>query len=204
MDRIIKYIREKYRPIALIVYGSYADGSNNAHSDFDALAITESGGEIHDTGFADGVQLDLFAYPSDHFAGDFDPDEILQIADGQILWDTDGLAEGLMAQVRQYIAAIPRKPVEELEASVSWCEKMLLRARRQDPEGLFRQHWLTVDSLEIFCGLKGRMYRGPKKALRWMEAEEPEAFALYSAALREPQALEEWVHKLRGELSKII
>lgn len=38
---IIEYLKEKYQPLALIVYGSFADGTNNAHSDFDALVICE-------------------------------------------------------------------------------------------------------------------------------------------------------------------
>lgn len=39
---IIKYIMETYSPEAIIVYGSYADGSANENSDFDALVITDS------------------------------------------------------------------------------------------------------------------------------------------------------------------
>ena len=39
MEAILKYIRERYHPTALILYGSYADGTNGPDSDFDALAI---------------------------------------------------------------------------------------------------------------------------------------------------------------------
>lgn len=35
---IIQYLTEKYQPDAIIVYGSYADGSFCDDSDFDALA----------------------------------------------------------------------------------------------------------------------------------------------------------------------
>lgn len=35
MDKIINYICQKYEPLSIIVYGSYADGSNNENSDFD-------------------------------------------------------------------------------------------------------------------------------------------------------------------------
>ena len=31
------------------------------------------------------------------------------------------------------------------------CKKMLLRTLRSDAEGLYRWHWVLIDSLEIFC-----------------------------------------------------
>ena len=42
MDKIVEYLKGKYESIAIIVYGSYADGTNNANSDFDALVIASS------------------------------------------------------------------------------------------------------------------------------------------------------------------
>lgn len=39
MEQVLKYIREKYNPLSIILYGSYADGTNNLNSDFDALVI---------------------------------------------------------------------------------------------------------------------------------------------------------------------
>lgn len=39
---IIEYIKSRYAPLSVIVYGSYADGSNNAGSDFDALVLTRT------------------------------------------------------------------------------------------------------------------------------------------------------------------
>ena len=40
---IVRYLKEKYQPETILVYGSFADGSNNRNSDFDALVITEQG-----------------------------------------------------------------------------------------------------------------------------------------------------------------
>ncbi|MDU5083361.1 nucleotidyltransferase domain-containing protein [Tissierella carlieri] len=36
-DKIITYLNDKYKPHTIMVYGSFADGSNNTHSDYDAL-----------------------------------------------------------------------------------------------------------------------------------------------------------------------
>ena len=39
MQEIIEYINKKYAPISVIVYGSYANGTNNKSSDFESLLL---------------------------------------------------------------------------------------------------------------------------------------------------------------------
>ena len=60
MEQVLKYIREKYNPLSIILYGSYADGTNNLNSDFDALVIVADHEQFHDTSIVDGVPLDVF------------------------------------------------------------------------------------------------------------------------------------------------
>lgn len=73
---IIEYLKEKYHPLALIIYGSFADGTNNARSDFDALVICE-GEQGHDsTSFGD-TPLDVWLYPPQTFMEDYDPERNL-------------------------------------------------------------------------------------------------------------------------------
>lgn len=198
MEKIIQYIVDTYDPEGIIVYGSYADGSNNANSDFDALALTRKAGAGHDGSVVEGVTLDVFLYPPEHFAGDFDPQEAVQCFDGKILLDKTGLAARLQERVRAYLSAYQPKSPEEIAQDLAWCRKMAKRCVRGDAEGFYRWHWLLRDSLEIYCDRKGSYYFGPKKALRAMEREDPESFALYSAALREldPAALNAWVERL--------
>ena len=199
MDAIIGYIKQKYRPLALIVYGSFADGSNNAHSDFDALAILPDGEAGHDGARVDGTELDLFYYPARAFAGEYDPAEYAQVWDGRILWDADGSAARLQAAVRAWIEAQPRPDAAENRKNAAWCAKMLRRAERGDAEGIYRLHWLLTDSLQIFCDLKGWRWFGPKKALRRLAAEDAPALALYERALREAsgESVRAWVERLR-------
>lgn len=64
MEGILKYIQEKYDPLSIILYGSYADGTNNLNSDFDALVITSGQEQLHDTSLVGGIPLDVFVYPS--------------------------------------------------------------------------------------------------------------------------------------------
>lgn len=95
MDNILMYIREQYHPDAIIVYGSYSSRTNNENSDFDALVICKQGENRHDTSFVDGVQLDVFVYNRVYLAQLDSMDEIVQIWDGDIVEDTDGIAARL-------------------------------------------------------------------------------------------------------------
>lgn len=199
MDEIIAYLMEKYAPTGMIVYGSYANGTNNLNSDFDALLITRSGDIQHDTGTVLGTRLDVFLYPESCFAQAYDMDDFVQIWDGRIIRDETGLAQRLKDEVAAHIQQQPRKTDAENADSLAWCEKMLERTRRDDMEGLYRLHWLLVDSLEIYFDLKGLYYWGPKKALRQMKEEDPYSAELYGRALREPNDanLSAWLRRLK-------
>jgi len=199
MQKIIEYLKEKYQPLAMIVYGSYADGTSGADSDFDCLIVSRSAPVRHDMQTVSGVPLDVFVYTPDELSEEIDPFELIQIDGGVIVMDTDGLAEGLMQEVRQYIEHPPAKSRDDLLTAVAWCEKMLRRAHRGDAEGYFRWHWLLCDSLELYCDLTGRRYLGPKKSLRDMEKLDPESFALYSEALKKftRKSLSQWISQLR-------
>ena len=83
MERMIEYIQKKYDPHTMILYGSYADGTNDLNSDFDALVIASNHEYFHDTSFVDGVQLDVFVYPSAYFEGDYSCADFVQIFDGR-------------------------------------------------------------------------------------------------------------------------
>lgn len=78
MEAILKYIRERYHPTALILYGSYADGTNGPDSDFDALAI--AGEAAHDVSTVAGVRLDLYIYPAAAVSGAIDCEDFVQLS----------------------------------------------------------------------------------------------------------------------------
>ena len=204
MNRIIEYLKKEYAPLSIIVYGSYADGSQNANSDYDALVISESHGQFHDVSFVDGIQLDVFVYPRQYLNGEIDCEDFIQIFDGKIVMDTDECGASLKRRVLKYLDTLPGKTPEELKNSVAWCQKMALRTERKDAEGVFRWHWVLTESLEMFCDLVGYPYRGPKKSLRWMKAEYPKEFDCYVNAMSclDVSALKNWVGCLEEHLSK--
>ena len=198
-DKIIAYLKEVYQPDAIIVYGSYADGSANKNSDFDALVIAGKG-RTHDSSVIDGIVLDVFIYPPETFQSEIDPEAFVQVWDGKIILDADGVAARLQKRVLDYIAHRPKKTDEEIRQEIRWCEKMLSRTMREDAEGYYRWHWVLFDSLEIYFDAKGLRYFGPKKALRFLEQKDPEAFRIYEKALREfrRECLSEWISHLKS------
>ncbi len=133
-DKIIDYLKKTYQPESIIVYGSFADGSANLNSDFDALIIAGKE-KLHDSSFVDGVVLDVFIYPPDQFLSEYDPAEFAQVWDGKIILDKNGMGGWLKKNVLDYIEHIPLKTAKDVSQEIKWCEKMLLRTMRGDVEG---------------------------------------------------------------------
>lgn len=201
MESILNYLYGTYAPDVLILYGSYADGTNNEGSDFDALVLTDHAAH-HDVSIVDGVQLDVWVYPVDYFSADDTLEEIVQISDGVVVHDPQGMGAALRERVKAYMAGKSEKSAEENAESLAWCRKMLARTARADAEGLYRWHWLLADSLEIACELLHQPYRGPKKSLRWLEQAQPDLYAVYTRVLAEftQEALAAWIACLEGLL----
>ena len=195
MEQIIKYIQQKYRPLSVILYGSYANRTNDKNSDFDAVVISPDYEQTHDTSFVNGIQLDVFVYPLSYFEKGYDCECFVQIFDGKIIIDSDDIGKKLIDNIQYYLQNRPTKTDAEIQSNIDWCVKMLARAKRSDCEGMFRWHWVLVDSLEIFCDIMKQPYWGPKKTLRWMQEMYPLAFENYSKALRQLniESLEEWI-----------
>ena len=183
MEKIIKYIQDKYTPLSVILYGSYANGTNNLNSDFDALVIAANHEQHHDTSFVDGIQLDVFVYPASYFDGDYHCEDFIQISDGKVIADSNDTGKRLQAKVQEYLQNRPGKTNAEIQANIDWCIKMFERVKRNDTEGMFRWHWVLIDSLEIFCDIMHHPYWGPKKSLKWMAENHPVAYSYYDKAL---------------------
>lgn len=200
MEQIIKYIQREYKPISVILYGSYANGTNDIGSDFDALVISPDHEQVHNTSFVNGIQLDVFVYPLSYFEKGYDCERFVQIFDGKIIIDNNDIGKKLIAEIRSYLQNRPAKTDAEIQSNIDWCVKMLARAKRCDCEGVFRWHWVLVDSLEIFCDIKKHPYLGPKKALRWLEEAYPLAFDCYSKALLQfnIDSLDEWIMYIKN------
>ena len=203
-DKIIEALREKYHPLGIAVYGSFADGSNNRNSDFDALLLLPDGETGHDDSVLFGTELDVWLYGAAHFAAPYDAEAFLQLHDSVIVEDVTGRLSALRAEVNAHIESAPQKTEAENAQSLSWCRKMLQRTERGDAEGCYRLHWLLTDSLSIYYDLRGEYYFGPKKALRRMANTAPDDAAVYERALHEPspENLAAWIGVLEETFSR--
>lgn len=194
MKEIIDYLIEKYNPEGLILYGSYQDGTYGEYSDFDGLLICDKKNENHDDSRVNGVQLDVFIYTAQEVQS-LPAEDFVQVYGGCIILDQKGTAQKLLTRIREYIDHFPLKKEDEIKQDISWCKKMLLRAKRNDAEGFYRRHWLLTDSLMIYSDVKGEYYFGPKKTLAKMKQQDEAVFTKYVAALEnmDDEGLEEWV-----------
>ena len=199
MEKVIDYLINRYRPETLILYGSYADGSYNANSDLDAILLADIQETCHDTAIVEGIQLDVFVYPAD---SQLKPEDYPQLYHSKIVTDEQGRGKALQESVIAYIDQYPARSSEAIREDIVWCEKMLARSLRGDAEGYFRWHWMLCDSLEFYCNIRKRFYFGPKKTLLWMSETDPEAFEIYSQALKnmEYDRLSAWVGYLKSQL----
>lgn len=198
MEKIIQSLKEKYQPLSLIVYGSYADGTNGEGSDFDCLIVSRVQGISHDTSIVHGVQLDAFIYAPEELDA-LNPYDLVQIENGSVVMDTHGIAILLKEKVRAYLRNLPEKSHDEILSTMEWLEKMAKRTVRGDAEGYFRWHWLLCDSLELYCDLRGTRYLGPKKSLAFIERKDPQGHALYASALKnmDQKTLTDWMNYLK-------
>lgn len=199
MQSVIDYLIKEYDPETILLYGSYADGTNNAGSDMDVLVIADQDAASHDVSVVDGVQLDAFIYPADRIP---EPSELPQLYHCRVVLDRNGRGEQLRRDVISYIDSFPAKSVMENCSNISWCEKMVQRIQREDAEGFYRWHWVLCDSLEFYCDIRKRFYFGPKKTLLWMGENDPEAYECYLQALShlDAEKLAAWVRFLKRQI----
>ena len=114
LEQIIEYIKQNYNPISIIIYGSYADGTNNLNSDFDSLVISYDHEQFHDISFVNGIQLDVFVYPVSYFDGEFDCDDFVQIFDGKIIVDINERGKALQMKVISHMQNRPQNQKQKL------------------------------------------------------------------------------------------
>ncbi|MBR4710489.1 MAG: nucleotidyltransferase domain-containing protein [Clostridia bacterium] len=196
---ILDALIRRWQPAAVLVYGSFADGTWDDQSDFDALVLTRTPAPAHDTSLLCGRRLDVFFSSPEIFEGEWFPEDFVQLYHAVPAYDPEGRGQAVIGAVRRWADSRPPRSRADRLDSLAWLDKMLERAGRGDPEGDYRLLWLLTDSLEIWCDVTGRFCFGPKKSLALLREKDPAGWALYTAALRSPRAetAEPWVAHLR-------
>ncbi len=191
---IIRYLEEKYAPAAILVYGSYADGTEDTYSDFDCMLIVDEKTSETDNAVIGGVTLDCRIFTVfDTFSDDLDP--FLPVYDAVILKDRMGTARALKERVRNFVEETRVCPVEEKKQIVLWSAKLLKRMGKKDEEGNYRAVELLSQSLGDYFRLRDMFFPGSRKAIRWLRENDGEGFELYRTALlmRTNSSIEDWV-----------
>jgi len=183
MEKIIAYLKEKYRLSSMIVSGDYAEGAVRPDSVFEAIAMGPTSPYAHESATVEGVKLDVLVYPREIFYGEIALDEFEAAHEGLVVLDEDGMGSWLKRMIAQQIASIPLKPREAVADSLHWCRAMAERAAETDAEGLFCRHWLLTDSVEVYSDVCGQPFLSPKKTMSKMAKHDPEAAAVHLAAM---------------------
>jgi len=181
IENIRNYLKEQYNCHSIILYGSFANGTYTDESDIDIICFCDNVLRKNDTTIINGRQLDAWIYDTNMMTKQ---EELLHIHGGKILLDEKDLCTRLLANIEELFNEGARKlTLEEINFQKNWLTKMLNRAKKGDIEGNFRYHWMLVDSLEIYFGIKGLWYLGPKKSLYWLKENDRNAYKLFNDAL---------------------
>lgn len=193
LDEILTYLETQYHPLSILLYGSYADETNDEYSDFDCMVIVEKKEKRHDDSIVAGVQLDCFLFTPEEVQNEEDLEVYLTAYDANIVKD-NGLGADLKKRVREFVEAHSVIDAEEKQFIRSWILKTMNRARKGDDEGHFRAVAFLWESLTDYCFLRDRYYFGSKKAIAMLKAEDPEGYALFHEAVtcRTLPAIERW------------
>jgi hypothetical protein len=182
LNRICHELREAGAH-TILLYGSRADGSANALSDYDVAGFAPVAHVIRDTRVVDGCFLDVFLYPGD--ALDRPTPELLKLRGSRILVQRDGTATRFLAELEAVYQQGPERLAEdEIRARDVWARKMALRAQRGDAEGDYRRVWLLTALLEDYFVTRQMWFEGPKKALQWLLTHDTVLYHAFQAALK--------------------
>ena len=191
---VIRYLEEKYAPVAILVYGSYADGTQDEYSDFDCMLIVDEKKADIDCSEVNGVTLDCRLFTVfETYAEDLDP--FLPAYDSVILKDRVGAGKILKDRVRAYVESIRVCPAEEKRQIISWSTKVLRRMEKRDEQGNYRAIELLQQSLSDYFRLRDMYYPGSRKAIRWLKEHDEAGHELFREAvlLRTNSSIGEWV-----------
>ena len=148
-------------------------------SDIDIVCFVEGATAIADARDFEGFYLDAWVYSSDAMSAA--TDELLRVADGYCLYDSEGRGDTFLNQLRQRIEQGARQlSSSEIQHTKQWVYKMLERSESSDVESLHRRYWLAVDLLQIYFDLRGKWFFGPKKSLAWLREHDSTGYRLFS------------------------
>lgn len=192
MEQILEYLKNTYHPISILLYGSYADGTNDPTSDFDCMLIVSKKDKSHDDTIIHGIQLDCFLFTEDDLQHE-DIDVFLPAYHSNIVWD-NGIGAALKRRVQEYVEQNTNTPEEEKKFLSSWIQKTILRISKNDDEGNMRAVSFLAESLTDYYALRDLFYFGSKKAIRHLKETDAQGYSYFHHAVtsRSNDAIIKW------------
>lgn len=188
VDNAVAFLNGKFEFELLILYGSYANGLNNAESDIDMIGFADIPEFIHESAMIDGHMLDAWIYP---IAVISDIGKTMHILPCRILIDKNDKGTELLHRIEEERKKNTKKlSGKEREQMDSWVEKMLKRAGQDGPEARYRYTWLLNDFPELYCNYLGIYYDGPMKTIKNILSGDRELGNLYFSLLGHEKDIE--------------
>lgn len=192
MEKIIEYLKKTYKPISILLYGSFADGTNDKTSDFDCMLIVPKKDRNHDDAVINGIQLDCFIFTEAEVQSE-DIDTFLTAYESRIVLD-NGIGADLKRRVHDYVEKNAVTSEEDKSFLISWIQKTVLRISKNDDEGNMRAVLFLAESLADYYMLRDMFYFGSKKAISYLKKADEQGYSLFHNAvtLRSNEAIIKW------------
>ena len=191
-DTVISYLKDKYHPRAVLIYGSYVRGDFDEYSDFDCMIIVDEKHTKHDNSVINGIQLDCFVFTKEEALSE-DLDIFLPAYHAELAID-DGTGKALQDRVRKYVQEHEKIDQDEKEFIASWFLKTINRMRKGDDEGNFRAVALLWESLADYYVLRDMFFFGSKEAILYLKQHDVPGYDLFHQAVtyKTNEAIEAW------------
>jgi predicted nucleotidyltransferase len=155
LKKIEHDIIQNYKCHTIILYGSRAREEATATSDYDILAIRETGELERDCRLFENFYLDIFIYSEEAVK---DPDtSLIRIKDGIVLRQKDSMGDDLLAKIKSiFNAGPPATPIWEKHEMNTWVMKMLESFQ-----------WLNKNDLKIYSVFNFRYKKSKPQHLHY-------------------------------------
>ena len=196
-EQLIRYLDKTYDPAMILLIGSYADGSNDEVSDFDAMIFVEGRHKNKDDSVVEGVQLDVDIYSVDDalFA---DPSLFIKAHDPVVVKDC-GIAPIFIERVKEYLEKTRVTDEADKKEIKAWIDKMIFRIDKGDDDANYRLVMLLWENLWQYFLLRDMNYYGNKKAIRYLKEKDPEGYKLFHKAItkKTPKYAKNWAEYVK-------
>src|SRR6187551_1847015 len=182
LTEIVDHLIVDYRAHTILLYGSRADGSFTADSDYDLAAFAPIDNETRNNKLINNSFWDVFVYPESILASP--SKNYLELRNSRILIQKGSGATEFLVELENIFNAGPvQLTPAEIEVRAQWAKKMYARLERNDIEGSYQRVWLLTALLEDYFDIRQKWYQGPKKSFIWLRENARADFSIFEQAL---------------------